>query len=117
MRRDVLVYISGPLTAASGWTIEENISVALKCYYDLLRRGIPAFCPHLGGLSPSAWSVVAYQTWIQYDLAIIDRCTHVLMLPRWQQSKGAVIERDYAYAHGKLIISSPEEIACPIDFT
>lgn len=110
MRRDVFVYISGPMTAKHGFTIEENVAAGLRVYLECLRRGLPAFCPHLGGAFPSAWSEIPWGIWLAYDLAVIDRCTHVLMLPRWETSTGAVKERAYAESIGKPIIESIDEV-------
>lgn len=110
MRRDLFVYISGPMTAKHGFTVEENVAAGLRVYLDCLSRGIPAFCPHLSGAFPSAWSAVSWQAWLDYDLAVIDRCTHVLMLPRWETSAGALIEREYAESIGKPIIHSLAEL-------
>lgn len=103
MRSDVFVYISGPITAKHGYTVEENVAAALKVYLDLLRRGIPCFCPHLSGAFPSAFDV-DYETWLAYDYAVIARCTHVLLLPRWETSTGAVRERDFAESIGVPVI-------------
>ena len=39
-----------------------------------------------------------------------DRCTHVLLLPRWETSPVAVAERDYARTIGMPVITSLEEL-------
>lgn len=64
MNKDVLVYISGPMTAKDGYTIEENTAAGVRVYLDLLRRGIPAFSPHLSGAFPSAWSALSHAEWL-----------------------------------------------------
>lgn len=110
MRRDVFVYISGPMTAKHGFSVEENVAAGLRVFLDAIRRGIPAFSPHLCGAFPSAWTDVPWDTWLAYDLAVIDRCTHVLLLPRWETSAGAVKEREYALAIGKPLIMSIDEV-------
>ena len=110
MRRDVFVYISGPMTAKNGFIVEENIAEGLRVFLDCLRRGIPAFSPHLSGAFPSAWSLVPWEQWLEYDLAVIDRCTHVLMMPRWQESVGAKKEHDYALSIGKPIVHRLHDI-------
>lgn len=110
MRRDLFVYISGPMTAKNGHTVEENVAAGLRVYLDCLKRGIPAFCPHLVGAFPSAWADVSWETWIAYDLAVIDRCTHVLMMPRWESSKGATAEYEYAKAQGTPIVFDIEQL-------
>lgn len=109
MRKDVFVYLSGPITAKHGRSVEQNVADAAEFYWKLLRAGIPAFCPHLSGLFPTAFSI-DYETWIAYDFAIIDRCTHVLMLPRWETSDGAKRERDYATERGIPVAHTDAEL-------
>jgi hypothetical protein len=111
VNRDLFVYISGPMTAKHGYTIEENVAAGVRIYLDCLRRGIPAFCPHLSGAFPSAWSAIDWEGWLEYDLAVIDRCTHVLMMPRWESSAGAVKELAYAESILKPIIYSLDELS------
>lgn len=114
MRRDVFVYLSGPITAKHGRTVEQNVADAVAAYLDCMRAGVPAFCPHLSGAFPSAFEI-DYETWIDYDLAVIDRCTHVVMLPRWETSSGAVREKAYAESIGKPVVFSPAELeAVPV---
>jgi hypothetical protein len=111
MVKNVFVYISGPMTPKHGFTIEENIAAGARVYWDLLQRGIPAFCPHLSGAFPTAWSVLPHADWLAYDFAVIDRCTHVLMMPRWETSTGAVEERAYAETRGLPVFFSTHELA------
>ncbi len=108
MRKDIFVYISGPMTPKNGWTAEDNVVAGLNVYWALLRRGIPAFCPQLSGMFPTAWSVMSHTEWLAYDFAVIDRCTHVFMMPRWETSTGAVAEREYALAQGKIVVEDME---------
>lgn len=110
MNSKVLVYISGPMTAKDGRTMEQNTADGVAVYLDLLKRGIPAFSPHLSGAFPSAWSALDHQQWIAYDFAVIDRCDYLLMMPRWQTSKGAQLEYDYAVERGIPIAGSVEEL-------
>jgi len=106
MRKNWFVYISGPITAKHGYSVEENVAAAVKVYIACLRAGLAVFCPHLSGAFPSAHSDVPYETWMAYDFAVIDRCTHMLMLDRWETSAGAVRERDYAMARGIPVFES-----------
>ena len=110
MRRDLFVYISGPMTAKHGYSIEENVAAGVKVYLECLALGIPAFCPHLSGAFPTAWTALDWQKWIDYDLAVIERCTHVLMMPRWEQSAGAKHEYDYAKSIGKPVVYAVDEL-------
>lgn len=111
MLKDVLVYISGPMTAKDGYTIEENTAAGVRVYLDLLARGIPAFSPHLSGAFPSAWSALSHAEWLAYDFAIIDRCSHVLAMPRWTSSAGAVRELAYARKIGLQVFFSSDELS------
>lgn len=99
MRKDTLVYLSGPITAKHGYSIEENIASALAAFLECTRQGLPAFCPHFTAAFPST-AAVDYETWMAYDFAVLDHCTHVLMLPRWSISDGAKREYDYAVRRG-----------------
>jgi hypothetical protein len=114
MRRDLFVYISGPMTAKDGHSIEENVAAGVRVYLDSLARGIPAFCPHLSGAFPSAWTAMSWDAWLAYDFAIIDRCTHVLLMPRWESSAGAVKELAYAESILKPIIYSLDELSLEV---
>ena len=110
MRRDLLVYLSGPMTAAFGHTIEDNVASGVRVFLTCIAAGIPAISPQLSGAFPSAWTAVSWETWIAYDCAVIDRCSHVLMLPRWETSKGARFERDYALSRGTPVVYAIEEL-------
>lgn len=112
MRSDLLVYISGPMTANDGRTIEQNVADGVAVYLELLRLGIPAFSPHLSGLAPSAWTALSHAEWIAYDCAILDRCTHLLMMPRWETSAGAKLELEHWCSHWS---HTPEQIVYSID--
>lgn len=99
MRTDVFAYLSGPITAKNGYTVEGNVSEALRVWLEFIVLGVPMFCPQLSGAFPSALEV-PYETWMAYDFAVIDRCSHMVMLPRWESSAGAVRERKYAKDRG-----------------
>lgn len=105
MRRDMFVYLSGPMTAKHGYSVEENVAAGVKVFLELLALGVPCHSPHLSGAFPSAWTALTWEQWIAYDYAVIDRCTHVLMLPRWETSAGAIAEREYGIAAGKTVTS------------
>lgn len=105
--RDGLVYLSGPITAGHGRTVADNVASALAVFDACLRAGVPAFCPHLGALDETAFDI-DYETWMAYDFAVIDRCTAMLMLPHWRESRGALREREYAARLGMPVYESLE---------
>jgi hypothetical protein len=99
VRKDVLVYLSGPITAKDGRCVERHVISALDVFLELTRKGIPSFVPQFCGMFPSA-HLIDYDTWMAYDYAIINRCTHMLMIENWQHSNGAQAELQYALARG-----------------
>jgi hypothetical protein len=111
MRRDIFLYLSGPMAANETGTIEEHLAAGVKVYLQCLRRGLPAFCPHLGGFVPSAWTALSHAEWIAFDYAVLDRCTHLVQLPRWDTSRGARLETEYAIYRGIPIVSVAEAFA------
>ena len=113
-RKDVFVYLSGPITAKDGFTVADNVESAVRVFLNCTRRGIPSFCPQLGALVPEAFEI-DYEQWMAYDFAVIDRCTHVLMLPRWESSSGAVRERDYAQIAGLPVCYTLEELISTLE--
>jgi len=114
VRRDVFVYLSGPITAVGAYSVADNVAAGVRVFRECLARGVPAFSPHALegalGADTSPLGVVPYDDWIAYDLTVIDRCTHVLMLPRWETSVCATTEREYAIARGVPIIHSIDEL-------
>jgi hypothetical protein len=103
MRNDICVYLSGPITPKNGFLAEENAIAGVRVQLELLRRGIPSFCPQVFGAFPSAWTLVPYERWMEYSYTLIDKSTHVLLLPRWETSGGAALEIAYATKQGKPI--------------
>ena len=92
-----------------GYTQEQNIAEAIDVFFTLIKADIHAFCPHLTALAPQAFTI-SYEQWLSYDFAIIDLCSHVLMLPRWQTSRGACREKEYAHKIGKHVVFSVTEL-------
>lgn len=109
MQKDVLVYISGPITPTDEMSTEQHVAAALKVFVRLTGEGIPSICVHLGAAFPSAYDL-HYHTWMAYDLAILGHCTHILMLPGWEKSPGAVMERTVAISKQIKIVYTVEEL-------
>lgn len=107
---NVLVYIAGPITPKNGYLSEENVLEGFKAHIELVKGGIPNYCPQLVGAFHSAWTEVTWETWMRHDHAIIKRCTHMLMLPNWETSKGACEERHFAHDMGMPIAYSIPEL-------
>lgn len=106
----MFVYIAGPITPSNGFTSLQNMDVATAVYFDLMGRGINAFCPHLHSAFPAQANNIGYERWMSYGFALIDISAAVLMLPRWQESLGAWREHRYAQKSGKAIFYNTEDL-------
>lgn len=45
-----------------------------------------------------------------YDFMILNHCTHIFMLPMWEKSSGAIMEREFAEKSGKITILETDKI-------
>lgn len=98
------IYISGPITN------DPDFEKKFDYYRTLLRRRGHQV------LDPTVWNreklVLEYQEYMKLDLAMIEVCDAIYMLPNWQDSKGAQIELEYATRKGLQIFyaDKPAEI-------
>jgi hypothetical protein len=58
-----------------------------------------AFCPHMNTRFFEEKTALTFERYMKGDLAFLNRCDAILMLPKWETSRGAVMEHDYALAH------------------
>ena len=114
MRTDVFVYLAGPISPQPGISPETHIASAIGVFLSLIQRGIPSFVPHATAAFPSCWKI-DWQTWMDYDDVALTRCTHMLMLPNWQDSKGATHERRRAEELSIPIFYSVRELVTHLD--
>ena len=113
-----ILYISGPYTPANGRTVADNIAIARSYAVAAARKGWFPFTPHL---NTAGFEIdcpeISHQEWLDGDLAILRALSQagvaVLLLPGWEQSKGARLERDWAIRLNLEIFdppATPEEI-------
>jgi len=113
-----LLYICGPYTGRDSQETSDNISVAREYAIAAVRNGWFPFTPHL---NTAGFEIdcpeISHQEWLDGDIAILRLLPRaraaVLLLPGWEQSKGARLERDWAI-HLNLEVfdppATPEEI-------
>ena len=110
-----LAYVAGPYRAPHIWGVVQNIRKAEEVAVELWRMGLPNICPHkntalfdgaAGGHGFGDASV-----WLAGDLEMLSRCDCVVMVPGWEQSQGAIAERQQAKAEGLPVFLWPEDRA------
>ena len=97
-----VAYIAGPYRAKTSIGKLINIWKARKAAKKYWKMGYAVICPH----SNSALfdGVVDELTFLNGDLEILKRCVDVLvLLPKWEDSTGSVIEQQWAIKWGKEI--------------
>ncbi|MFA5409710.1 MAG: DUF4406 domain-containing protein, partial [Bacilli bacterium] len=110
MTRPIL-YISGPYSAGNGRTVADNIAIARAHAEAAARKGWMPFTPHLNTAHfEDSCPNVSHQEWLDGDLVILRALSQtgvaVLLLPGWEGSRGARLERDWAI-HLNLEIIGP----------
>ena len=96
-----LLYICGPYTGRDSQETNDNISRAREYAIAAVRNGWFPFTPHL---NTAGFEIdcpeISHQEWLDGDIAILRLLPRaraaVLLLPGWEQSKGARLERDWA---------------------
>lgn len=89
-----IAFVSGPYRAATESAVVQNIREAEAISVELWKMGYAVICPHkntalFGGLMPD-------EVWLQGDLEILKRCDLIVLSPRWEESSGAVAEKNEA---------------------
>lgn len=89
-----IVYVAGPFRGKNAWVVENNIRRAEALALEVWKLGAACICPHTNtrffdGAAPD-------NVFLDGDLAIVLKCSAVLMTPDWGYSRGATAEHDYA---------------------
>jgi len=107
-----LLYISGPYSTGNGRTVAENIAVARAHAVAAAKKGWMPLCPHL---NTAGFEVdcpeISHEEWLAGDITILRSLdpagAAMLLLPGWEESKGAGLERDWAICLNLEIFEPP----------
>ena len=89
-----VIYIAGPFRSTTYYGQVENIRRAEAVALEVWRAGAAALCPHLN--TQNFQGALHDEVWLEGDLALLHKCDAILMMERWDQSRGAREERFYA---------------------
>jgi hypothetical protein len=100
-----LIFISGPYRGKTKADIARNIRAARAAAIEFWRAGYGVFCPHLN--SAHMDGIAEDRAFLDFDLRILEVCDILYLLPGWETSAGARIERKEAAKLGKEIWEFP----------
>jgi nucleoside 2-deoxyribosyltransferase len=124
-RRNVVVYVAGPVRATSiccllydaygkpvgqtdCWQVEQNIRRAEELAWRVWEAGFTALCPHTN--TRFYQNSLPDDTWLAGDLELLRRCDAVLLTLDWMRSSGARAERDFAINEGVSVFTTVEDL-------
>ena len=93
--RNFLLYVAGPYSGATEYVITANIENAAIIAQQLWDEGFSVICPHTN-TSHFTHDKTSYNDYIEGDLVMLARCDGIVMIDRWEQSKGAIGEKERA---------------------
>ena len=89
-----LIYIAGPIRAATDWKKKLNIDRAEALSLVLWKSGFVTFLPHTAGKEFSG--ELDDKTILNGDKEILKRCDAVLLMENWETSEGSKGEMKFA---------------------
>ena len=104
----MLIYVAGRHSDESDACIERNIANARRVAILLWEKGHAVICPHLNSIHMERDCKATYEDYMRGDFNMIARVDAMVMVPGWEQSKGACREKEYAESLGVPVWCWPE---------
>ena len=100
-----VVYVAGPYSGPthdgrSYFIISANIMMARECAKKIWKAGAVALCPHLNTEHFELDADLPAEAYYEGDLALLKNCDAIFMMSTWRDSKGAILEKDFAEKRG-----------------
>lgn len=90
-----VIYIAGPYTAKTNWEVQQNINRAMEAGKLVAEMGAMPLIPHSN--TPLIFEGIQNpQFWYDGTMEFLRRSDAILLIEGWENSVGAVTERDEA---------------------
>lgn len=97
----MIVYTAGPYTAKDGvGSVNDNIARARDVAVQLWGAGYTVICPHMNTAHMELYTNLTSEQFVDKDLELVKASQAIVMLPYWEQSRGAVRELECARLFG-----------------
>jgi len=93
--RNFLLYVAGPYSADTDEGISQNIENAGVIAQQLWDEGFTVICPHTN-TAQFTHDKTSYADYIEGDLVMLARCDGIVLIDGWENSKGAIGEKERA---------------------
>jgi hypothetical protein len=105
-----LAYIAGPYTADGPIGIAANVRRAAEVAAAVAAKGYAIFCPHTNSYLVDRIQQRPYDYWLQMDLAFLERCDLLVLVPDWEKSDGTAKEIASARDNGIPVFQDAESV-------
>lgn len=100
-----VVYVAGPYMGAthdgkSYYQISRNILEAREWAKKAIEAGAFPFTPHLNSEHMELDVERSADWWREADLEMLRRCDAIFLIPGWENSKGAKMEKEFSLQNG-----------------
>ncbi len=103
----MLLYIAGKYAGKDEAEKMANIGLAKQAAIELWNDGHAVICPHLNTHDFEYYTNLSNRDFVVLDLLIVEKCDGIVMLPNWQDSRGAMKEYDHAVENGLRVFLWP----------
>ena len=113
-----LVYIAGPYSGKCSIDTTRNIAAARDRAVEMVRFVAYDLFPVVPHLLGAGWEDErGYGWWLEATVELMRRCDAVLLVPGWELSRGATVEREEAQKLGLPVFASVSTLAAWARFT